>query len=277
LLGWATGAARGGAALAQDRPPDADLQLVEQRGREIAFYIMASSKAAERLKREGSAIATPDQTLVVNGREGLRVLFLKNPDPATGQKGFLVLAETGFDPTSGDVGNLSPVVPPKTAPGITLAYTRALDTARGAAASRPEAKPPFDEAVIKEADGTFLVYLKTRLEAAWLVRAGDDLVVRVSSNGRQAVSIDALHSEAAALPLAERPPGQPTLHEHKKGDLPTPTDVAIILLHPNLAPHLVLTPRYMFRIDAQGHITFLGPSPSRTAPPAATGRGGGAP
>ncbi len=277
LLGLAAGAAQGGAALAQDRPADTDLQAVEQRGREIALYLKASSKAAERLKREGSGIAPPDQTVVIKGRDGWRVVFLKSPGPATGQKGPLVLAETGFDPTSGEVGNLSPVVPPKAAPGSTLAYIRALETARTAASGRQEAKPPLDEAVVKETDGTFLVYLKSSIESDWLVRAGDDLVVRVSSNGRQVVSIDPLHSEPTALHLGERPPGQPTLHTHKKGDLPAPTDVAIVLLHPGLAPHLVLTPRYMFRIDAEGHVTYLGPNPAPPAPVATSGGAGGAP
>ena len=92
--------------------------------------------------------------------------------------------------------------------------------------------------------------------------------VRVTANGRQVIGSEPYHAGATALPLAPRPPGQPTLHMHGEEDLPSPTDVAMVLLHPELAPHLVMTPHYLFRIDAQGKLTFLGPSPGGGAGPA---------
>ena len=84
----------------------------------------------------------------------------------------------------------------------------------------------------------------------------------------QVLSVEPLHSNATSVALAPRAAGQPTLHTHDQGDLPFPTDVALVLRHRALAPHLVLTPRFMFRIDSEGVVTWLGPNtlppPSRT-------------
>jgi len=75
------------------------------------------------------------------------------------------------------------------------------------------------------------------------------------------MTVDAAHSTTTDVPLAGRAAGQPSLHSHASGDLPTVGDVALVRMHPSLAPHLVLTPHSIFRIDAEGSITWLGPNP----------------
>jgi hypothetical protein len=79
-----------------------------------------------------------------------------------------------------------------------------------------------------------------------------------------------LHGETSTVPVPARPGASPTLHSHAQGDLPTETDVAVVLEHPTIAPHLLLTPHHMFRIEADGRLSYLGPN---AVPPVAPGGG----
>lgn len=271
-----------------DQPSDESLRFLQERGRTIALYLDAVERGAERFRRQSGQSKPPDRTLAIVDRDGWRVLFLRDlaldAAPTGPKKGFLLMAETSFSPDARDVGDLRVMLPPHAALASVQSYARALGEAETAAAARPDAGLPLEEAVVREKDGTFTVYLTSHARdkdepatgegAPKSVRFGRDFLVRVAASGRQVVSIEPLHSEAANVSLAPRAAGQPTLHTHEKGDLPTPTDVAQILRNPALAPHLVLTPRSMFRIDAEGGVTWLGANPVPAAPkPGAAGGG----
>jgi len=105
---------------------------------------------------------------------------------------------------------------------------------------------------------------------------GRDFAVRIGATGKQLLTVEKLHDSVAAMPLQPRAPGAPLLHHHDKGDLPAPTDVALVLRHPALAPVLVLTQNFMFRIDREGAVTWLGPNPDPkpAASPAPQGEAG---
>ena len=198
----------------------------------------------------------------------------------------LIVGETTFSPDSGQVGTLGLIVPPRSAPATIQAYSHALDEAESATLGRPEAGASFVDAVIREKDSTFAVYVISQKpdEAAPApgtprsVVIGRDFIVRVAANGRQVLSVDRLHDSVASLSLLPRAPGAPMLHEHDKGDLPAPTDVALVMRQPVLAPLLVLTGRFMFRVDREGGVTWLGPNPTPLVKPAPSppppGRGG---
>ena len=248
-------------------PPEETIREIEARGRQIATYLLAAAAGTERLRGQSAAI--PASTVVLQGRDGgWEVLFLSEPDPVG--KGTAVIAQVGFDPTSGQAAEVRLMAPPRPAPAATVSYARAIETARAAAAGRPGAPAPHEAAVFRERDGTFSVYLKSTGGEPGVPRFGADLLARVAASGRQILSVEALHSGESLPPPASRAPGQASLHTHGLGDLPTPTDVAVVMRHPELAPHLVLTPRSMFRIDARGGITYLGPNP---APPPTAGGG----
>ena len=132
------------------------------------------------------------------------------------------------------------------------------------------------EAVVRETDGTFTVYVISQhreesdpaAETAESVVFGRDFVVRIAATGRQVLTVERLHDTIASLSLRPRAPGAPLLHGHGREGMPEPTDVALVLRHPVLAPLLVLTPGFMFRIDREGAVTWLGPNPNPK--PAAT-------
>ena len=273
-----------GSARAQEsRPSDEALRSLQERGRAVFLYLQAVEKAGELLKKHASEGVTPDRTVIIPDRDGWQVVFLKDltkvSTPTGPKKGMVLVAESTFSPDAGELGNLTIMEPPHTAPATAQSYARALDQAESATVSRPDAGDPFEDAVVREKDATFTVYLISHHgedggaggqagAPAGSARFGRDFVIRLAASGRQVLSVEPLHSNATSVPRGPRAAGQPTLHAHEKGDLPFPTDVALVLRHPTLAPHLVLTPRFMFRIDSEGVVTWLGPNtlpqPSRS-------------
>jgi len=171
-----------------------------------------------------------------------------------------------FNQTVGELGAIRIAVPPRTLTAAVASYARALDVAETTVAGNPGVRPPIESSVFRETDGSFTVYLKSKGDDPALARFGGDVRVRVATTGRQLLEIEALHGESAVVSRAPRPAGAPTIHEHAPADLPSPTDIAEILRDPALAPLLALTPRWMFRVDAQGNVTFLGSNPAASAP-----------
>jgi hypothetical protein len=255
---------------AEGPPEEKALRAIEERGRRISLYVQASEKGREVLRQSPQEVPPPDHVVVHEDRQAWRVLFLKDFQDRGVRKGLKVLAEVEYYPASGEAGMLRLMAPPRAASPLSTAFARALEEAVKAAAARGGIRAPYEEAVVREADGVFSVYLGSAPAGGGTVQFGADLLVRVASSGRQTISLEPLHAETTAVSAAPRGAGEPTLHVHPSGDLPAPTDVAQVLRRPALAPHLVLTPRFMFRIDAEGRITYLGPRP----PPGPAASGG---
>jgi len=269
----ALGAAPDGAQTWTGRPPDEALRAIEDRGRFIARYVDAVVKARAVFAREGQALAQPDDVVALEGRDGWRVVFVKDTgklsSPGIPRQGTAILAETDYAPDTGEVGPLRAMEPPRAAPSSTVSSARALEVAMKAAADRRQpAGPPYDAAVYREKDATFTVYLMSKGEKESDVVFGGDLVARVAPSGRQLVSLEPLHSETSIVPLAGHPAAQPTIHVHPTDDLPTPTDVALVVLHAATAPHLIMTPHSIFRVEARGTLTYIGPNQAPRAGPA---------
>ena len=280
-------------AAQNDRPPAEALASLQERGRLIALYLQAVDKAADLLKAQGSGASPSDRTVVIPDREGWRVIYVGDSSrdlAASGmvRKGLSIVAETTFSPDAGQLGTLGLASPPRAASATIQSYVRSLEQAEIATIGRPEGGRPLLEAVVREKDATFTVYVISQQKeggerdvAAGMggsVLFGRDFMVRIAASGRQVLSVEKLHDRNTSMSLQPRAPGTPLLHEHDQGDLPAPTDVALVLRHRVLAPLLVLTPRFMFRIDAEGAVTWLGPNPnskpatSQGAGPASPGR-----
>jgi len=284
-----------GVAAQADRPSEETLRSLRERGSLIALYLQAVDRTADLLRAQGGGAPPSDRTVAIPESAGWRVVCLKDPTNEPGaagpaRPGLAIVGETTFSPDSGQVGTLGLIVPPRSASATIQAYGRALGEAETATLARPDAGRPFVDAVIREKDSTFTVYVISEkpdeggaappAAPPGSVVIGRDFIVRVAANGRQVVSVERVHDRTASLSLQPRAPGAPLVHEHDKGDLPSPTDVALVLRHPVLAPLLVLTERFMFRVDREGGLTWLGPNPTPPAKPAPgpspTG-GGGAP
>ncbi len=252
-------------AAAVEPPAEETLRALSERGRAVAAGIVGTAKAREKLARQGQGIAKADGVIATLDHDLWHILFLKDreaePAPGMPRSGTLVLAETEYGEAADDVGSLRVMSPPRPATSTMVSTLRAVQIALTEAGSRSKPETPFDLASFRERDGTFTIYLLPQGAGNGSARFGGDFVVRVMSSGRQIMTVDAAHSTTTDVPLAGRAAGQPSLHSHASGDLPTVGDVALVRMHPSLAPHLVLTPHSIFRIDAEGSITWLGPNP----------------
>ncbi|MFQ5877862.1 MAG: hypothetical protein ACE5JH_09290 [Acidobacteriota bacterium] len=258
-------------------PSEEEIRRVEQRGREIAFSLDAVGRARVEFDRYGEPTAAPDHLLLLRGRDVWRVVFVKEAAVDKGRPRTWVVAEISFvnDPTN--AGPLRIMSPPRPAADTTVTHLRAMEIARSTAVGRG-LRPPLDAAIFRERNGTFSAYLKSRPQEAEGVLFGADLLIRVAATGRRLISGAPLHAGVpVTLDPGDRPPGGPTVHSHLEADLPTATDVATVMRHARVAPHLVLTPHFIFRIDAAGRVSYLGPNPDPPAPPAVPRAAGGKP
>ena len=258
-----------GAATA-GRPTEAELQAITEQGRRIASYHegIAGCRAALAQRQPDQAQAS---AVAVDRNGVMHVFFLRRDAGVDTAPRWIPVADATWQPRAGEVASLLMLDPAKAPPADVIGHLRALEAARAAVGTRPGAPPqPHDEAAFKEKGSTaYTVYLQTRAERADAARFGSDASVRISGDGMQAGEVRPLHDATETVAVPPRPGGSPTIHSHAQGDLPTETDVAVVLDHPGLAPLLVLTPRHMFRIESDGRISWLGPN---AVPPAAPAR-----
>jgi hypothetical protein len=265
-------------AAAGERPSEEALRAIETLGRRIASYHEALARARERLPREGADLRQGIRLVVVERGGAWKVIVMRRGEGDAAAQGWKMLAEIGFNAKAGEVTTFQRFAPPKQAPSDALAALQAIDVVTGTIALHlPLARAPFAEAVFREPDKSHMVYLQPATEVAAEARFGADIRSQVSSDGTKVLKSSPLHGTAAWVAVSPSPRGEPTLHSHVEGDLPTETDVALVIENPKLAPHLVLTPRHMFRIDAAGAITYLGPNQVPPAPPGAAPDGGAPP
>jgi hypothetical protein len=278
VLAQAPGSAAGmpaqGAAAAPApfaRPTEAELQEITDSGRRIAVYHEAVTKTRAALSRQRPEIAEA-RGVVVDFKGATHVYFFRKDEAGGSMRGWILIADAVYQPRAGEVGATVFPDPAKAPPVDAIQALRAIEAARGSVSARPGGPPaPWDEAAFKEkTGGAWMVTLQTRPERADSARFGADARFRISGDGMQVGDMTALHTDTTTVAVPARPGASPTLHSHSQGDLPTDTDVAVVLDHPSLAPHLILTPRHMFRIEADGRINYLGPN---SVPPAAPGGG----
>ena len=181
------------------------------------------------------------------------------------------MADAVFRPRVGEVERLDMVDPPKAAPTDAQAALRAIETARTGAMTRVAGvQPPFAQSVFRDKGGTFTVFLQSRSGTRASARFGSDLKATISADGNQVLEIAPLHGPGESADVAPGDGRTPTLHSHAKGDLPTETDIALVVENPRVAPHLVLTPSWILRIESDGALTWLG---RNEVPPVAPGGG----
>jgi len=259
-----------GMAQSPARPSDQELRAITEGGRRIASYHEAIVTSRKRFE-ESTDFGDQVRPVVVDRNGVWHVVFISREVQAGDVKVWRLVADAVFRPRAGEVERLDVVDPPKPPPTDAQAAMRAIETARaGAQAQLDAVPPPFAEAVFRDKGGTFTVYLQSRTGTRAVSRIGSDLKAKISADGNQVLEIAPLHGRGESVDV---PPGDgrtPTLHSHARGDLPTETDVALVIESPHIAPHLVLTPAWILRIEADGMVTWLG---RNEVPPVAPGGG----
>ncbi len=243
-------------------PTDEELTVIEEVGWRIARHQEAREKARDRVAGMKNFRSMLGGETVLEGNQSWRVLFLKDPPPQDRRKRPLIMLEVEYHPASGETGYPSVMVPPREAEPRLVSFYRAGQIALVKVIENMPSPGPLELAVFRMKRGQFMGYITSKTAPDGHIRFGGDHVVRVATTGRRIESIEPLHAGPPVdVSLTARDDGDPTLHTHVLLDRPTATDVALVMRHPSLAPHLVFTPHFMYRIDAKGQIMYLGESP----------------
>ncbi|HET6278486.1 MAG TPA: hypothetical protein VFG08_06865 [Candidatus Polarisedimenticolia bacterium] len=247
-----------GASSGADPQPTVDqLGEIEAEGRRIARYLGALARAQDEFETQAPAGASFDRQVIVESRDGWHAIFVTAADPGLLNDQPDLVAEAVVNPDTMDIRTFRYVENPRGVQKIAGDHLLAVESALIAGAAADGASPPFDASIFFESGQLFRVYL-TGKPADGMIRFGGDFRLEIERNPIRVSSIEPLHAETWPVALPAGAAGEPTAHSHLEHDLPTATDVALVMIWPTLAPHLVLTPRHIYRIEADGSIAYLG-------------------
>ena len=143
-------------------------------------------------------------------------------------------------------------------------FTAAIDTA--VEATKPDMTfPTYNPSVFRELDQTITVYLLPGNDDTQTILLGGDFKIKLTSNGKKVINKEKLHASYIRFPVERPKDAVMSLHTHPLSDLPNETDIAMILLHPVLAPHAIVGNWYTSTIDKDGKIQVKKEEQSRNS------------
>ena len=250
------------ASLAQTQPrtpTEAELADITARGSALAAYDFASwhgTDAVMALKPANGSIvryiarATPKGWVVAFGRlTAARDTFLVAYEAVRN-------VQTGkFEGFTG-VAHAKPVVDTD----YYLRAARAVDTATGDFGA---VRRPYNTAAIPTPYGNWYVYLFPAPTVAGVWPLGADTRYLISADGRTILEKRRLHNSVIEFgaQLKAAPAGsqlEAGSHTAVLADIPEDTDVFHVLIRTPKVPEYVMTDHFVYRIDTDGKINFLG-------------------
>ncbi|GEM_PF-6307171 len=251
----------GHAAAEPVAPSPADIARIEARGQQIAGHERAVIRATDLLMASKQDVGSVDTYLAVPSDGGWTVYFGKLSNEGFAAPFVYVCAAESCQ--------ASPSGIPNTAPPEVASLAKAISLVRSVAPPIPPGAPfsQFNVAVFREPDNTITAYLTPGNEDPRAILLGGDVKISISADGASVLSQTELHNTTLRIPLSLPDGKQPAgaYHTHVVSELPTETDVALMLLHPVLAPHFIAGPQWMTQVDSAGKITVMGPV--NAAPP----------
>ncbi len=136
-----------------------------------------------------------------------------------------------------------------------LNAARAFETAK--AAFSPAERRPYNAAVLPDGDGRFLVYFVPAQTQTGIFPIGGDTRFTVSKDGSKILNTRQMHKSIIEFQV---PPGvkpETGYHTAVVDDIPEDTDVFHVLAREPKIPELIVTQKFVYRIDVDGTIRFL--------------------
>lgn len=230
----------------EKRLSEENIARIEKRGAQIADYERAVIKAKDLLLARNPDKKKAKIYIAINDDEGWTVYF----GEILRDKNQFKVASTYSCPSRSfekmEAGQ-----------NIKFKSKTILQLAKAVKLTLQSIKAEFSEynvKVFREKNGLITVYLTPKNENPNVILIGGDVKLSVSSDGTEILRTTMLHKSVLEIPF----PGEDsrTFHTHVLSDLPTETDVALILLNPQFAPHLIIGQKWMSEIDANGKINF---------------------
>ncbi len=238
----------------EPRPSEEEIASVEKRGREIAEYEKAAIRATDLLM-EGK----PDESrlglfLAVKSENALRVYFGK-----VSEEDKKLIPAYVYSCPEGKYNEMKRVETPKELPEEIHQLARAIKLAMGSISNEIQ-HARYNNNAFREKDGSITVYITPGNTNPKVILLGGDFKFSISRDGNEVIEKLKLHQ--STIELRSKPKGRKkpvaTVHTHITDDLPTETDVAIVILNPQIAPHIVVGPTWVTGILSNGEIEVIG-------------------
>jgi hypothetical protein len=240
-------------------PTKEDLAAITDRGRDLAGYDAAAWHASDAVQakqpKEGSVVRyiarkTDKRWVVAFGRLDEK------------RKKFLIAYEAtqGGEP---DVFDVKEMAPPKEDTGFLLSAAKAIDTSLKDFMEHFKGEQrPYNVAVLPAEKGQVWVYLVPAPTKPNVWPLGGDARYLMSADGTKVMSKRQLHKSVieAEPPKDEVNEQAARMHTHVLDDTPEDTDVFHVLTRKPYVPEMILTKQFVFQVDPDGSIKYLGRS-----------------
>jgi hypothetical protein len=236
-----------GRAQRAERPSDAELAAMTERGRELAAYDQAVWHATDALQTANPKTAQGRRCLAHLEHGRWIVVF----GSLNGDK---TKFSIGYEAMQGDKSQSFTVTrddPPREDRDFYLSAARALEIALADFGGTPR---PYNVAVLPAADHELYVYLYPAPLKANSYPLGGDVRYLISSDGKQILEKRPLHKTITETSPAKGKKGAAGSHTHTLSDIPEDTDILHVLQQDPPNPELVATPHFVYEITAGGTI-----------------------
>lgn len=239
-------------------PTQSELADITTRGRLLAEYDFASwhgSDAVFSLKPPPGSIT---RYIARPTEKGWKVAFGRL---SIARDTFFVAYETIRTSEDGQFEGFTPVAhaTPIADTDYYVRAARALDTA---VKDFGPVRRSYNTAALPRPDGKWWVYLLPAQTASGVFPLGADSRYLVSADGRTILERRRLHN--SVIEFRAPPPPQPGAkmeagsHTAVVAEIPEDTDVLHVLVRTPRIPEFVMTDHFIYRIDPDGRINFLG-------------------
>jgi hypothetical protein len=241
------------------RPSDAELAAITERGRALAAYDFAAWHGSDAIAPLNPPAGSFTKYIARSTPKGWTVTFGRL---TAARDTFLIAYEAVRTSDSGEFEGFKGVSHPT--PLVDTDYyvraSRALDTAM---VEFGPVRRSYNVAVLPALKGAWWVYLFPAPTIAGVWPLGADARFLISADGKQVLERRRLHNsviEFSARSL-QKPPGATMAagaHTAVVADIPEDTDVYHVLTRTPKVPEYVMTDHFIYRIDPDGKINFLG-------------------
>ena len=155
------------------------------------------------------------------------------------------------------------MTPPKEDTGFFLSAAKAIDTSLKDFMEHFEGEQrPYNVAVLPAEKGQVWVYLVPAPTKPNVWPLGGDVRYLISADGTKIVSKRQLHKSIIEVepPKDKNQQQVAGMHTHVLDDTPEDTDVFHVLTRKPAVPEMVITKQFVFQVDPDGSIKYVGKS-----------------
>ena len=241
----------------KEPPTKEELAAITERGRDLAGYDAAAWHASDAAQAKNPKPGSVVRYIARKTDRGWIVAFGRLDE--TRDK-FLIAYEAtqGKDPSRFDVKEFQP---PQGDTGFFRSAAKAIDTALKDFTEHFEGEPrPYNVAVLPAEKGQFWVYFVPAPTKPGVWPLGGDVRYLLSADGTQVKGKRQLHRSV----IENEPPKDKNqkqaagIHTHVLDEMPEDTDVFHVLSRKPAVPELILTQHFVFAVEPDGGIKFLG-------------------